>query len=95
MAIDLSAITSQFVPTNIIPTLLVVVGTAAVLIIWSRAMGFTLAAIRGDLGQVDRKLQSIRNEFANIDRERDFSRRYARESRNREYRAWKRSKGMR
>lgn len=95
MAIDLSAITSQFVPTNIIPTLLVVVGTVAVLIIWTRAMGYTLAAIRGDLGQVDRKLQSIRNEFANIDRERDFSRRYAREQRNREYRAWKRAKGMR
>ena len=80
MSIDISSITSQFMPANIVPTLLIVAATLASCYAWLRAMGWTLRAIRGEMN--------------NANRDRAFAHRYRRETANREYRAWKKRKGF-
>jgi len=79
MAVDISAITSQFSASAVIPNVLVVVGALAACYAWGRAMGITLTAIRG--------------EFSRFENGKYFRRRYQRELRNRQYRSWKKLKG--
>jgi len=79
MAIDLSAITSNFSASTIIFNVLVVVAALAALYAWGRARDITLTAIRG--------------EFLKFEDNKNFGRRYERETRNRRYLDWKKTKG--
>jgi len=87
MAIDLSVITDQFLASEIILNLLVVLGTVAALWAWAKATGYTFARLRGDLAGVDRRLTDMASDAY-------YRKRLYREQRAKGYREWKRRRGL-
>lgn len=95
MAIDISPILNVFVSSQVIVPVLAVVGTMAALFAALYAARLVLAVIRGDWSHPEHVSfympSLVPSSF--YSNERQFERRYQRELKNREYRAWKKSKG--
>lgn len=87
MAIDISVITDQFLVSDILPILLIVVGVLFLVLAAVMASDQTLSLLRGNLRRLDRTFVGYRNEAY-------FKRKYASEQRSRQYRDWKRTRGF-
>lgn len=87
-AIDFSPIVSAFVPGDIVSVVLSVAGLLAVLYVVCFAIVAVLVTIRG--GSVADQIRFLDRLY----RESRFQNRYKREQRSREYREWKKRKGL-
>lgn len=88
MAIDFSPIVSAFVPSDLISVVLAVAAALGALYVAGFAAIAALVTFRG--GTVRDQVVFLRD----LQRNSEFKRRYRRESSNRAYRNWKRSRGL-
>lgn len=94
MAIDLMPILNAFIASDVVSGVLGVAGTLAGVYMLVFGVWNTLLMIRGEDRTVRGALRENIIWFENLSRDRDFRRRYRREVRHREYREWKKSKGL-
>lgn len=88
MAIDFSPILNAFIPSDLIAVILSVAALLAFLYLVVFSVFAVLVTFRG--GSAADQLQFLRQ----LSRESEYKNRYRRESRNRNYRTWKNSKGL-
>ncbi|MFN3812381.1 MAG: hypothetical protein ACK4S6_17380 [Roseateles asaccharophilus] len=88
MAIDFSPIVSAFVPSDLISVVLAVAAALGALYVAAFAVIAVLVTFRG--GTVRDQVVFLQD----LQRNSEFKRRYRRESSNRAYRNWKRSRGL-
>ncbi len=88
MSVDLSPILTAFTPSDVTGAVLSVAAVLGVIYVVCFAVIAVLVTLRG--GSITDQLRFLKRQY----RESQFKAHYRRESRNREYRQWKKRKGF-